>query len=91
MKTVQEGDDYRLVIMGRKQKQPNAPGTSQMKHFERANSKRKMRREDFIWLPEGGGRKNALTSVQIGAVKPKDQELPKLVLIPGRVVQRNED
>jgi hypothetical protein len=31
VKTVQEGDDYRLVIKGRKQKQPNAPGRTKEK------------------------------------------------------------
>jgi hypothetical protein len=44
-----EGADHRLRIKGRKRKRPNAPGTSQRKHFERVTQKRK--REYFGWSP----------------------------------------
>jgi hypothetical protein len=54
VQVMQEGAVFRLIIVARKQRRPNAPGSSKRRHFERANrGKRKV--EDFSWRPEEGG------------------------------------
>jgi hypothetical protein len=49
LKIAEEGDDFQLEITGRKKRQPNAPGSSRRRHFDRANSRKTKR--DFVWSP----------------------------------------
>jgi hypothetical protein len=50
VQVLQAEADYRLIIIERKRKRPNAPGSSRRRHFERANQ-RKRKAEDFCWRP----------------------------------------
>jgi hypothetical protein len=62
LKIAEEGDEYELEITGRKRRQPNAPGPSRKRHFDRPNSKNTKR--DFIWnAPDP--RVNAETQVRL--------------------------
>jgi hypothetical protein len=50
VQVLQAEADYRLIIIERKRKRPNAPGSSKRRHFERANQ-RKRKAADFCWRP----------------------------------------
>jgi hypothetical protein len=49
MQILEAEAEYLLIIRGRRKKEPNAPGSSKRKHYERANQKKWKR--DFEWPP----------------------------------------
>jgi hypothetical protein len=79
MPQVEDGDEFKLEIYGKKRRQPNKPGSSKRLHFDRPNS-RKTRR-DFTWIPPQPLRHDTSTEIRLAAPNQIGyRELPVLNL-----------